>query len=75
MPIIQNGAKRPSHRVLFDPLGLASSLGQNAQEAMADRMGDPTDPMHDSHYQAEEQAFTKQYESRAAWRPVRGPKL
>ena len=38
--------KRPTHRVIFDRLGLASSLGQDAQEIMADRMGDPTDPMH-----------------------------
>ena len=45
-------ADRPSYRVIFDRLGLALSLGQDAQEAMADRMGDATDPMHSEPYAA-----------------------
>ena len=63
-------ARRSAYKVLFDPLGLASSLGEDAQEAMADRLGDATDPIHDSHYEAQEREFTKRYERKQ----IKGPK-
>ena len=35
---------------------------EDAAERLADAMGDATHPMHEEHYEAEEEAFTRRYE-------------
>ena len=35
---------------------------EDAAEALADAMGDPTHPMHEEDYEAEEEAFTRRCE-------------
>jgi hypothetical protein len=35
---------------------------EDAAEALADAMGDATHPMHEDHYEAEEEAFTRRYD-------------
>ena len=35
---------------------------EDAAEALADAMGDATHPMHEEHYEAEEEAFTRRYD-------------
>jgi hypothetical protein len=47
----------------FEPCPLyAGDPSEDAAEALADAMGDATHPMHEKHYEAEEEAFTRRYE-------------
>ena len=41
----------------------------DASERLADAMGDPTHPIHEEHYEAEEEAFTRRFERERLSRP------
>ena len=52
------------------PLSLGHTIpAEDAAERLADAMGDPTHPMHEEHYEAEEEAFTRRFERERLSRP------